>query len=66
MWIDRLGLSERVNRPEWHQLLERATPRQLELVGFPPRGHPYWTEETWQGTSERYPAAASLSAFRPT
>jgi len=65
LWFDRLGLSERVNRPEWHRFVERATPRQLELVGFPPRGHRYWTEDTWTSTSARYPTTAALSAFRP-
>jgi ectoine hydroxylase-related dioxygenase (phytanoyl-CoA dioxygenase family) len=65
IWFDKLGLSERVNRPEWVRFVERANPRQLELVGFPPRGHAYWTEDTWAATSTRYPAA-DLSAFRPT
>jgi len=64
IWFDRLGLSERLNRPEWPRFVERASSRQLELVGFPPRGHRYWTEDTWTATSARYPAA-DLSAFRP-
>lgn len=35
--------------------LERATPRQREVLGFPPPGHPYWNEETLVGVSRRYP-----------
>jgi ectoine hydroxylase-related dioxygenase (phytanoyl-CoA dioxygenase family) len=65
MWIDRLGLTDRLIRPEWLRFLERATPRQLELVGFPPRGHHYWTEATWLATSDRYPTVGALSDFRP-
>jgi hypothetical protein len=64
IWFDRLGLSERVNTKEWHQFVERATTQQLELVGFPPVGHRYWTEDTWNATSARYPRA-DFSAFRP-
>ena len=30
-------------------------PRQLELFGFPPPGHPYWTDETMTGMAQRYP-----------
>ena len=64
IWFDKLGLSERLNRPEWLRFVERASARQLELVGFPSRGHHYWTEDTWTATCARYPAA-DLSAFRP-
>ena len=64
IWFDKLGLSERLNRREWRRFVERATPRQLELVGFPPRGHRYWTEDTWTATAARY-QKADLSAFRP-
>jgi hypothetical protein len=64
IWFDKLGLSERLNRPEWLRFVERASARQLELVGFPSRGHHYWTEDTWTATCARYPEA-DLSAFRP-
>jgi len=33
-------------------------------VGFPPRGHRYWTTRTWSAVCDRYPDA-DLSAFRP-
>jgi hypothetical protein len=33
----------------------RATPRQLELFGFPPPGHPYWNMDTFTGMEQRYP-----------
>jgi hypothetical protein len=41
--------------PEWHTFVAGATPRQLEVLGFPPPGHPFWTEETLTGVGRRYP-----------
>jgi ectoine hydroxylase-related dioxygenase (phytanoyl-CoA dioxygenase family) len=43
------------DRPEMRRLLVRATPRQRELLGFPPVGSVYWTEETLAGVAARYP-----------
>jgi ectoine hydroxylase-related dioxygenase (phytanoyl-CoA dioxygenase family) len=63
IWIDKLGLSERLGE-HWHRFVNRASARQLELAGFPPPRHPYWTAETWAGTRLRYPDA-DLSAFEP-
>jgi hypothetical protein len=40
---------------EWYRFAHRATPRQLALLGFPPPGHPYWTEATLDGTAQQYP-----------
>ena len=39
----------------WTELVERCSVRQLEALGFPPPGHPYWDEVTLQGCAERYP-----------
>jgi hypothetical protein len=65
VWIDRLGANARIGLDEdWHNFVGRAAPRQLELLGFPPRGHRYWTRETWSAVCQRYPAA-DLSAFQP-
>jgi hypothetical protein len=43
------------HEPEWYQFVHRAAPRQLALFGFPPPGHPYWTEDSLAGTAQRYP-----------
>jgi len=40
---------------DWTPLVERASVRQLEVLGFPPPGHDYWDEETLRGCAERYP-----------
>jgi hypothetical protein len=63
IWFDKMSLTERLGEA-WYRFVERATPRQLELVGFPPRGHRYWTSRTWSDVCHRYPDA-DLSAFRP-
>jgi hypothetical protein len=41
--------------PDWDAFVNRATPRQLELLGFPPPGHPVWDTEMIEATSRRYP-----------
>ncbi len=43
-------------KPEMQHFIERATPRQREVVGFPPAGHPYWNRETIEGVAARYRA----------
>ena len=42
-------------KQEMRRFLEQATPRQREVIGFPPAGHPYWTRETLEGVARRYP-----------
>ncbi len=32
-----------------------ATPREMEMIGFPPAGHPLWTPEYISGMAARYP-----------
>ncbi|HEV2364628.1 MAG TPA: phytanoyl-CoA dioxygenase family protein [Caulobacteraceae bacterium] len=39
----------------WTPLVERCSVRQLEVLGFPPPGHPYWDEQTLAGAAQRYP-----------
>ncbi len=42
-------------RPEMDRFMERATPRERELVGFPPVGHPYWRPNMVAAVGRRYP-----------
>jgi len=42
-------------KPEMQRFVERATPRQREMLGFPPPGHSYWTKETLDAVAMRYP-----------
>ena len=54
-WGQRMPWANRSHEPGWYRFGHRATPRQLALFGFPPPGHPYWTEATLAGTAQRYP-----------
>jgi ectoine hydroxylase-related dioxygenase (phytanoyl-CoA dioxygenase family) len=42
-------------KPELKRVIERATPRQREALGFPPPGDAYWTDETVRWVAARYP-----------
>ncbi|HVE94156.1 MAG TPA: phytanoyl-CoA dioxygenase family protein [Acidimicrobiales bacterium] len=54
-WIGRRSWTDTANSAEWHAFVARASMRQLQLFGFPPPEHPYWTEETIAETARRYP-----------
>ena len=49
--------------PDLQRFVERATPRQREVLGFPRRGDAYWTDETRQAVALRYPKM-DLSAYK--
>ena len=42
-------------KPELQSFIERATPRQRQVLGFPAPSDPYWTDETRAAVSLRYP-----------
>jgi hypothetical protein len=42
-------------KPELQRFIERAAPRQREVLGFPPPRDPYWTKETLEAVALRYP-----------
>jgi ectoine hydroxylase-related dioxygenase (phytanoyl-CoA dioxygenase family) len=54
-WMGWLAWPRRGADPEMRDFIQTATPRQLELIGFPEPGHPFWTEETLAGVAHRYP-----------
>jgi hypothetical protein len=54
-WMQRYGWADRGYWPGWVPFVAGATPRQLELVGIPPPGHPFWTPATLAAMAERYP-----------
>ena len=62
-WGQRRGWAYVAGREEWFKFVERATPRQLQVFGFPQPGHPYWTPETLAGMALRYPGL-DLTAWR--
>lgn len=54
-WIAYDQAQPRSTGPEWTRFAQRSTPRQLELFGFPPPGHPIWSESLLDETAVRYP-----------
>ena len=62
-WIGYDQAQSRSTDREWTRFVERSTPRQLELFGFPPPGHPIWTEALLDETALRYPKL-ELSPWR--
>ena len=62
-WTGRVAWAERATQPEWFDLVERASPRERSVVGFPAPGDPYWDEQTLADTQARYPKA-DLTPYR--
>jgi hypothetical protein len=55
-WIGRRAWTDdAANTSAWQSFVARASVRQLEVFGFPPPGHRYWTDETLAGIALRYP-----------
>jgi ectoine hydroxylase-related dioxygenase (phytanoyl-CoA dioxygenase family) len=54
-WIGKHAYGHRGNSSEMARFMQRATPRQREVIGFPPPGSPYWNAETLAGVRRRYP-----------
>ena len=54
-WTGRHSWGDRSFDPDWKPFAEQATARQLQLFGFPPPGHPYWTPQTLRELAVRYP-----------
>lgn len=54
-WIGYDQAQSRSTRTEWTRFAERCSPRELELFGFPPPGHPVWSDELLDATALRYP-----------
>ena len=67
MWgtaLDRQGrLGRRALSADWGEIIERATPRERSVFGFPAPGDPYWDEQTLADTQTRYPRA-DLTPYR--
>ena len=64
-WAHRHAWADRSHNAHWYEFVEQATPRQLELFGFPAPRHPYWTPETLTGVAQRYPGLDMTPWRRP-
>ena len=54
-WTGRTGWPNESLSAHWTAMMERATPRQRELFGFPAIGDPYWNDQTLTDVQCRYP-----------
>ena len=54
-WMGIVGWSQEAPRAEFRHWLERASVEERNSVGFPEPGDPYWTDETLDGVSARFP-----------
>ena len=54
-FIGYANTQSKSTHPGWTRFVEESTPRELELFGFPPPGHPVWTDELITATRLRYP-----------
>jgi hypothetical protein len=54
-WIGYDQAQSRSTGSAWIRFVERSTPRELELLGFPPPGHEVWNAELLDETQVRYP-----------
>ncbi len=61
-WTGRIAWAADSLSPDWAELIERATPRERSVFGFPAPGDPYWDEQTLADTQARYPRA-DLTAY---
>jgi hypothetical protein len=54
-WTGKVAWPNDVANPGWNELMERATPRERALFGFPSPGDPYWDDQTRTDVQTRYP-----------
>jgi hypothetical protein len=54
-WAGQVTFQHEGGRPEMDHFLTGATPRQRELVGFPPVGAHYWDAASIAAVGRRYP-----------
>ena len=54
-WLGSFGLPNAGEDMSWYRFVQRASERQLTVLGFPAPGHPYWTPDTLAGVAARYP-----------
>jgi hypothetical protein len=62
-WTGRVSWAARATQPGWSEIVERATPRERLVFGWPAPGDAYWDEQTLADTQARYPGA-DLSPYR--
>jgi hypothetical protein len=54
-WHGFYSWPNRADEPAVRELIVSLSPRERRLIGFPRLGDPYWTAETIEGVTRRYP-----------
>ncbi|MGH3156625.1 MAG: hypothetical protein ACRDNF_08645 [Streptosporangiaceae bacterium] len=62
-WTGRVAWAAHSLSADWGELIERATPRERSVFGWPAPGDPYWDEQTLADTQTHYPRA-DLTPYR--
>ncbi len=62
-WTGRVAWPANALGHDWCELIERTTPRERSVFGFPAPGDPYWDEQTLADTQARYPRV-DLTPYR--
>jgi hypothetical protein len=62
-WTGRVAWAQHATGPDWFEIVERASPRERSVFGFPAPGDSYWDEQTLADTRTRYPKA-DLTPYR--
>ena len=55
-WTGKMAWPDVSNSRHWTEMIERATPSERQLFGFPAPGDPYWDPQTIADVQARYPA----------
>ena len=63
-WAGRIAWPGQALSPHWVEVMERASPRERELFGFPRPGHVYWDAQTIRDVGRRYPLM-DMSTYVP-
>lgn len=54
-WLGIVGWPTQGIKKSYHRWIEQSSIDERELLGFPPPGHAYWTEEMLRGVQARFP-----------